>query len=256
MYRVHMPPVNLFVCKEATMEKLFDVKIQGVRWVSNNPHGACKRCAAMHGQEFYYKPKAGQLSMDQLPRLPLHPNCRCTTMPIQETSTVSAGYEEMETSFPDNLDASPDKPYIKPYMVNETWEQWGLIFRYGTPGFAPIWGKYCGDGWGEGRNIKDPNSEPVVDRSPEDSMDALCQKHDRCYDNDGKLICDEEFVKRLEALGPDPSKWPNPPETELEREYAARYRKAAVRLFKIMAAGRRLNKRRVPEGSGEPLYDL
>ncbi len=56
--------------------------IKGYKWHSAGGAKACKQCAALHVQEFYHDPKPGQKSVDEMPKPPLHPNCRCTVIEI------------------------------------------------------------------------------------------------------------------------------------------------------------------------------
>jgi hypothetical protein len=72
----------------------------GFRWVASRGKDACPQCAALHDKEFYYEPKAGQASYDEMPKGQLHPNCRCAKKPIEELILS-------ETSYP------PIKPYMK-----------------------------------------------------------------------------------------------------------------------------------------------
>lgn len=49
----------------------------GGRWVSDPERDTCAECAALNGQEFNSEPKGDQLSINDMPKQPLHPNCRC-----------------------------------------------------------------------------------------------------------------------------------------------------------------------------------
>lgn len=239
------------------MEKLIDMKILGVRWKSNNPHGACKKCAALHGKEFYYKPKDGQLSMDQLPQLPVHPNCRCTTIPIKDAKVLPSETNEHkplpeELQVPEHWNRS-----LKPYMHDQAHVGVaGLIFRDDSYYKTPIWGKYCGEGWTAGRDVRDKIRRPLGDRSSEDSLDKACEEHDNCYDRSDTLPCDKALLQRLKALGPDPAKWPYPPASEEEYVYAERYRLAAIAAFTYQIAKARLFQRKSSyKGESFPLVN-
>lgn len=224
------------------MDKLFNVKILGYRWVSSRPHQACKRCAAMHGLEFYFKPQPGQLSVDQMPEPPLHPNCRCTTMRITKAKVLTNVASEIppllaEGRTPEDFHGNEDLfTNLKPYMQAVATPDAAFIWRDKTEFLAPIYGKYCGDGWNAGMDVGDKISKPVSDRTPEDSLDAACKAHDKCYDRRNPLPCDSELIDRLRSLDPDPRKWPNPPASKGELEYAKRYRSLAIFIFELKRA--------------------
>lgn len=54
----------------------------GYRWLCSRGTAATDQCGELHGQEFYKNPEPGQRPVDEMPERPLHPNCRCTRLPI------------------------------------------------------------------------------------------------------------------------------------------------------------------------------
>lgn len=63
----------------------------------------------------------------------------------------------------------------------------------------------------------------MEDKTPEDDLDAICKRHDTCYDNEDRLTCARRLVEEIAALDPDPRKWKNPPQTEDDIAYAKTY---------------------------------
>lgn len=52
--------------------------IDGLQWAATLDDRTCLECGPLDGKLYRYK---GAPSADQMPSLPLHPNCRCTTIP-------------------------------------------------------------------------------------------------------------------------------------------------------------------------------
>lgn len=105
------------------------VRTIGYRWVASRGKDACPQCAALHDKEFYYEPKPGQASVEEMPKGQLHPNCRCTQKPITEFSILKRY-----------------NPNIKPYMVGKVKQGvFGQLVRMeslNSLGIMPIHGKY------------------------------------------------------------------------------------------------------------------
>lgn len=202
------------------------IKVLGYRWVSNRGANACERCASLHGVEFYFQPKPGQNAVENMPKAPLHPNCRCTYQEIVGFETNSNLNQSPETG--------PTEDHsIRPYMKKVYKDPlFGMIWRVHTIFSGPIYGKYGGENWYEGRDVRDTQARPVSDLTPEDDMDAAFADHDHCYDMMDTHTCDVSLVEALEALNADPTTWLNPPGTRSEIEYAVRYRKHALSFFK------------------------
>jgi hypothetical protein len=59
-----------------------------------------------------------------------------------------------------------------------------------------------------------------------------------CYGSNGRdnPACDHRLVQALESLDPDPKNWSKSPETELDIDYARRYRWSAIWAFKTKIA--------------------
>ena len=56
----------------------------------------------------------------------------------------------------------------------------------------PVYGNYCGLGWGTGTGTK----------TPIDDLDYICQQHDKCYYNHSseyKCLCDLDFCRAVKA---------------------------------------------------------
>lgn len=182
----------------------------GYRWSSGGGQRACPQCAELHGKELYFRPSGGQLSVDEMPEPPLHPNCRCTLVEM-----VGFDGPVVESS---ERDADPEaKNIYKDKLV-------GLRWREDQALAGPIYEKYGGLHWSEGRDTTDPNAKPCADKTPADSMDAIFAEHDNCYDLISQRPCDLVLIEELLNLPDDPRDWYNPPATE-KREEAKSYRK-------------------------------
>ncbi|MFH1032969.1 MAG: hypothetical protein V1806_00555 [Pseudomonadota bacterium] len=104
------------------------LRIIGFRWVASQGKDDCPQCAALHDKVFYFYPKPGQASVEDMPRGQLHPNCDCTREPVKEL-----------------LASETPHPPIKPYMEGKVKKIAGLLFRrssLNSLGEAPIYGKY------------------------------------------------------------------------------------------------------------------
>lgn len=56
--------------------------IKGRIWRAVFDNRTCIRCAPLDGQEFWNNAKGNQMSIDDMPPLPLHARCRCLSLPI------------------------------------------------------------------------------------------------------------------------------------------------------------------------------
>lgn len=235
--------------KDATMREANRVKLLGYRWVSNRGKNACPQCAALHGQVFLFK----DMPEGQMPRPPLHPNCRCTREEILDfDSARSSGVTENEDNHaqPEEVLSRIVKPYMKDVLVVPGLD---LIVRLKGSSHIPIWGKYCGPNWSKGKDTEDRKASPVGNLDPEDDMDAACAGHDDCYGKFDESRCDREFIKTLSEMSPDPEMWRNPPATPEERRAARIYRSLAIWLFKRKYDMEK-NERNPGRGSGEEIY--
>lgn len=56
--------------------------ILGYQWIATLDSRTCPRCAVYDGMIWYIAPQRGQKSARSRPSIPLHPNCRCTYVPV------------------------------------------------------------------------------------------------------------------------------------------------------------------------------
>ena len=61
--------------------------VVGVQWVSTLDRKTCPRCAALDGQRWFWDAD-GAANIEKTPQIPLHPNCRCTRIPLTRTDLV------------------------------------------------------------------------------------------------------------------------------------------------------------------------
>jgi hypothetical protein len=66
------------------------------------------------------------------------------------------------------------------------------LIQVGASFYIPMYGNYCGPGYGDA----------TYTTKPTDELDNICMQHDLCYDQFGGVtrLCDVEFVIKLEAL--------------------------------------------------------
>lgn len=57
----------------ASIDRYKRVEIERVEWVSALDDRICEECESLHGETF---------DIDNIPDLPVHPNCRCTVVPL------------------------------------------------------------------------------------------------------------------------------------------------------------------------------
>jgi hypothetical protein len=211
-------------------------KFKGYRWIADNTDGSCPKCSAMEGKEFYKNPQPGQLSLDDMPELPLHPNCNCQLQILLDCDSIA---EE-----PEKATVPPDNELLKAgqsrFLYEDAVEFLGVIFCNDGRSFfdGPAHGNWCGKNWDGGRNNKMLTQSEREKRKgdedpPMDSLDALCQIHDGGYvecqevkrgdDEDCTIPADRDLLAGAIALDEDPSKWTNPPKTPEAVAYAKRY---------------------------------
>ncbi len=191
------------------------IEVLGYRWLSSRPNSACRQCASLHGQEFFYRPKGGQNSVEDMPDPPLHPNCRCHVQSITKT------WAEWEDVGGAQLYMDGGKEFRG--------GGWGNNGRELNDG--PVYEKWCGQYWSGGRDTRDPRAVGPRDTFPSDDMDAACQGHDYCYDLFDEDECDRKLVKDLESLSEDPNMWRYPPDKD-KAEKAEKFRRWTIRWFK------------------------
>lgn len=56
--------------------------VAGEEYLATLDTRTCPVCAPDDGKRYYYEPTRGQLGLDDQPRVPRHPNCRCAYSPI------------------------------------------------------------------------------------------------------------------------------------------------------------------------------
>ncbi|ADK86493.1 hypothetical protein Deba_3140 [Desulfarculus baarsii DSM 2075] len=193
------------------------IKVIGYEWLSGGDN-TCRPCQENNGQRYYVRPRPGQKALSEMPDAPLHPNCRCKARPIARVTVESSAGEQ-----------GGDDDYIQGgvRVMGGWWFNNGRTLWDG-----PVWKKWCGGDWGGGRDLRDPNAIGPADASPADAMDAVCKRHDDCYDSAvAREECDRRLVRELEALPADPARWPHPPVAD-EVEAADEYRTMALWWFK------------------------
>lgn len=62
------------VYNEAASQSYRDYGVTRVEWLATLERRTCERCAAKHGKKY---------KIDNVPPIPLHPHCRCTTVPVE-----------------------------------------------------------------------------------------------------------------------------------------------------------------------------
>lgn len=207
------------------------IKVIGYQWVSVGGTKACEVCRALHGRIFYVDPGPGQYSVADMPKAPMHPNCRCTCkelieFQIPEPESTLVSYEENQEqedgASSDYFDSFADIPNLEKGTLHiDPWVR--LRWRKGDPLSGPVHENFCGQYWSHGQDTRNPGYKSDPSIKPSNDMDAACAEHDFCYDQSSELPCDHGLVNGLSALDEDPRKWHNPP-TENKIGEAARYR--------------------------------
>ena len=247
------------------------VVVIGQQWVVD-PHNKhpCPRCRELNGREYYINPKSGQRSVDEIPRQPLHPNCRCKLEPILgypwdlDMDAWLASQPEPPATAEDLKKDQQFKPVFSEEDKRDGITIMGVVLgndkRPITSG--PTYGYYGGLDWTKGQDVtgKDPGyvdglSKPEDDPNIKlDAMDEAFKQHDdgytvatnTCKDDSGdygdayrcqrakKLEADRILVAELERIREN-----NLLEKDLDKlgrtpkqkEYAERYLRFAYWYF-------------------------
>lgn len=254
----------------------------GQRVVSSGGATACEACRALHGQEFYYHPRPGQRPMAELPELPLHPNCRCKLMPIFGydkllESELAAQSNEEDVSFetyPEDEGGKEPSAVLTPMHTHGGYVLFGVVF--GNKGRSllsgPAYGYYYGQNWMKGRNVTGMSTRYIMEKLPApppvDSLDNAAMNHDynyvRCEEDceekresyfyraecreKCELEADRIIVQEMRALDDDPAKWPMPPASKGQAEYAKRCRAYAIWFFEGRVWTAEMNRRDQEDG--------
>ena len=225
------------------------IKVVGQEWISNGGKNACPKCADLHGLKFYYHPKAGQLSIEQMPTPPLHPNCRCSfvaitkiVVPPQETNQGQSGQQEASE---DASIRQAIKPYMKDVVIDPLV---GLIWRKEKITKGPIYGKWGGLEWSGGKDNTGLTGSGPVNMAPEDLMDEAYMRHDYCYDGRDEIECDRDLIEDLENLPNNPQDWSTVRMSPAEIEYAKNYKWWALWWFR-----RRVERHEMRESAKEQI---
>jgi SPP1 gp7 family putative phage head morphogenesis protein len=65
---------TMYALNQGTLNRYKSYGVKGVEWISAGEDGhTCGRCLANHGKKY---------KITEVPDIPLHPNCRCTTAPV------------------------------------------------------------------------------------------------------------------------------------------------------------------------------
>ncbi|MBI4797483.1 MAG: hypothetical protein HY794_01840 [Desulfarculus sp.] len=240
----------------------------GCRWVSEP--GDCKICSALDGKEFYYHPREGQLSMDDMPRRRPHPNCRCHTEPIYGLDEVldkmrkrDIQYDEWGKEIPETIEEKrarwkreyPSFNNASPELINKAEMEFGLFFKSDERGFfdGPAYGNYGGQKWTAGKNRGASRDNEII---PFDDMDAAFKDHDIGYDDCDessdvetcRIGVDRRLVASLDNLKVERNNANMTIKTDKEMAYAERYRLAALWWFRGRMAVNESNYRDKEQG--------
>lgn len=233
--------------------------IIGYRWESEEGDHECQACAAHNGKEYYRNPQHGQMSMDELPMLPVHPNCRCKLLPLMGYASVLSGCQRVaKPEGVEDVEDEKDKPKpVRSAQDAQNGEKTlrGMVLGSGgrPPWDGPAYGNFGGKNWLGGQNVtgwdEDSMLELLHDTPAIDAMDEACKRHDigyiRCqkYANDTssnletcKLGVDLELVEDLKHLPKDPDQWNRGELPPHEREYAIKFREYATWWFECQVA--------------------
>ncbi len=241
----------------------------GWEWYSNKGYNACNQCAALHGKKFYFEPRAGQQSADNMPQPPLHPNCRCYKKEILDYTYLDDEWAGDEPYAAEERPAQDSPEEQQPVRGGRPFESHGISDRFhrgavkifgvhwGSDGRSitdgPNYGNHGGQNWGSGRNTegmstrdrqKWDNDDQNRDRiKPIDKMDRYFKEHDiaydKCKDKSDSERCrlieaDEVLVRQLRSLpdNPNAEEWKSEGRKNAEEvAEAKRYRSYAIWFF-------------------------
>ncbi|MEW5913836.1 MAG: hypothetical protein AB1814_14855 [Thermodesulfobacteriota bacterium] len=131
----------------------------GLRWECTPGKKHCEECSKLDGQEYYYNPKVGQRSVEEMPKPPLHPNCSCRRKPIYK-------YGELSRYF-----AAGGREILPGIAVGSDDLEIDALAQYGNYG-GPI--------WTIGRNeAKLRGDEEKI--KPVDAMDECFMNHQKSF---------------------------------------------------------------------------
>lgn len=97
--------------------------LSGLEYTATLDTRTCTTCGAFDGQQFFYGNLPGQKNIENAPRIPIHPLCRCLYVPITKS------WEGLGQDFP-RLRASQYGP------TTGTYSDWLKSMEGRTPGFA------------------------------------------------------------------------------------------------------------------------
>lgn len=239
--------------------------IEGYRYVCTPGSKPCEICAQYCGQEFVHDPREGQRPIAERPDPPMHPHCRCKLELIENALSIYSREGAWHNMSADLHGTGPSIASDVNFSTS------GLSEQFNTGGYGPFDLVYCTDGrkmsdgptygnfggqrWRFGRN-EDKIAELAqqeglsVDewlaenyKPPIDSLDSLYEDHDYCYGKSGeqqfysvsKIDCDKELIQQLQGLDEDPQKWPHPPRSGEDLEYAKKFRADSLNYFEAKA---------------------
>gem|GEM_PF-1108034 len=230
--------------------------LRGWRWVSGRGRNDCQLCASLHGKEFYFHPTAGQTSVQDMPDVPLHPNCDCTIDPIMDHEAMvreearaaarrGAANAGREGSGQSSRPQQPNDPQVSEYYYKGRKELFGLAWCNDGRSWldGPAYGNYGGQRWSRGRNPDNIREDEPLNYQvePIDRMDEAFQDHDIGYENckgqEGiylyrcQIEVDRRLVDNLRRLSDDGTNWEREFKGPGDREHAKRYRDWAIWYF-------------------------
>src|SRR5574343_187378 len=100
--------------------------MDGVQWTAALDTHTCPICAAMDGQTFWFKPGAGEKAYRGAARQPLHPRCRCRTIPIvKPADRLPINPESITDELRREVDGAP--------AARVSYAEWFAEFAAGRP---------------------------------------------------------------------------------------------------------------------------
>jgi hypothetical protein len=220
-----VPGPQTFFQEHMTMASYPSPQPVGSVWISNQGLSACEECAVWHGEVFYQYLPQGEFGIDDIPQLPVHPNCRCRLEPVWDLdSTIDEwcdeekgepdssngdswgpdwddGHEAMSEAEEESLGAEAPQPEaLKATPVRSAADKGegdtilGLVFgENGRPWHGgPAYGFHGGGYRQHGRNTHGMSFQEKREvknkapKSPIDDMDTEFLHHDNGYDDCGE----------------------------------------------------------------------